>query len=82
MHVLLLLCVLIFRQVLHGTAGAMSPQVQARNQQLPGSTPVSNFLMLTIFLFSMSRCWSISECVCAGNKDRDESSIKSEICRS
>ncbi|KAJ0031458.1 hypothetical protein Pint_12735 [Pistacia integerrima] len=28
-----------FRQVLHGTAGGMSPQVQARNQQLPGSTP-------------------------------------------
>ncbi|KAJ6862356.1 hypothetical protein NC652_039255 [Populus alba x Populus x berolinensis] len=26
-------------QVLHGAAGAMSPQVQARNQQLPGSTP-------------------------------------------
>ncbi|KAF4354542.1 hypothetical protein F8388_022264 [Cannabis sativa] len=26
-------------QVLHGSAGAMSPQVQARNQQLPGSTP-------------------------------------------
>ncbi|KAE9459168.1 hypothetical protein C3L33_08928, partial [Rhododendron williamsianum] len=26
-------------QVLHGTAGAMSPQVQSRNQQLPGSTP-------------------------------------------
>lgn len=26
-------------QVLHGTAGGMSPQVQARNQQLPGSTP-------------------------------------------
>lgn len=30
-----------FRQVLHGTAGGMSPQVQARSQQLPGSTPVS-----------------------------------------
>ena len=29
-----------FRQVLHGTAGGMSPQVQARSQQLPGSTPV------------------------------------------
>jgi len=29
-----------FRQVLHGAAGAMSPQVQARSQQLPGSTPV------------------------------------------
>nr|ANW12206.1 putative transcriptional corepressor LEUNIG [Olea europaea subsp. europaea] len=28
-----------FRQVLHGTAGGMSPQVQARSQQLPGSTP-------------------------------------------
>ncbi|GAU15151.1 hypothetical protein TSUD_08890 [Trifolium subterraneum] len=26
-------------QVLHGSAGAMSPQVQARSQQLPGSTP-------------------------------------------
>ncbi|EEF47044.1 WD-repeat protein, putative [Ricinus communis] len=26
-------------QVLHGTAGGMSPQVQARNQQIPGSTP-------------------------------------------
>ncbi|KOM25793.1 hypothetical protein LR48_Vigan187s003300 [Vigna angularis] len=26
-------------QVLHGAAGAMSPQVQARSQQLPGSTP-------------------------------------------
>lgn len=26
-------------QVLHGAAGGMSPQVQARNQQLPGSTP-------------------------------------------
>ncbi|MBA0693658.1 hypothetical protein Goari_004017, partial [Gossypium aridum] len=26
-------------QVLHGTAGGMSPQVQARNQQLPGTTP-------------------------------------------
>jgi len=26
-------------QVLHGTAGGMSPQVQARNQPLPGSTP-------------------------------------------
>ncbi|KAL6985341.1 hypothetical protein U1Q18_018717, partial [Sarracenia purpurea var. burkii] len=26
-------------QVLHGTAGAMSAQVQSRNQQLPGSTP-------------------------------------------
>ncbi|WRX33310.1 WD40 repeat - like 10 [Theobroma cacao] len=26
-------------QVLHGTAGAMSPQVQARSQQLPGTTP-------------------------------------------
>lgn len=26
-------------QVLHGTAGGMSPQVQARSQQLPGSTP-------------------------------------------
>ncbi|KAB1204545.1 Transcriptional corepressor LEUNIG [Morella rubra] len=26
-------------QVLHGTAGGMSPQVQSRNQQLPGSTP-------------------------------------------
>ncbi|KAH9799346.1 transcriptional corepressor LEUNIG [Citrus sinensis] len=25
--------------VLHGTAGGMSPQVQARSQQLPGSTP-------------------------------------------
>ncbi|GMH10824.1 hypothetical protein Nepgr_012665 [Nepenthes gracilis] len=25
-------------QVLHGTAGTMSPQIQARNQQLPGST--------------------------------------------
>lgn len=31
---------LVFRQVLHGAAGAMSPQIQARNQQLPGSTPV------------------------------------------
>ena len=29
-----------FRQVLHGAAGAMSSQVQARSQQLPGSTPV------------------------------------------
>ncbi|CAJ1972127.1 unnamed protein product, partial [Sphenostylis stenocarpa] len=27
-----------FRQVLHGAAGAASPQVQARSQQLPGST--------------------------------------------
>ncbi|CAJ2643468.1 unnamed protein product [Trifolium pratense] len=26
-------------QVLHGTAGGMSPHVQARSQQLPGSTP-------------------------------------------
>ncbi|RYR05683.1 hypothetical protein Ahy_B06g085510 isoform A [Arachis hypogaea] len=26
-------------QVLHGAAGAMSPQVQGRSQQLPGSTP-------------------------------------------
>ncbi|KAI4337361.1 hypothetical protein L6164_015790 [Bauhinia variegata] len=26
-------------QVLHGAAGGMSPQVQARSQQLPGSTP-------------------------------------------
>ncbi|KAL6296548.1 hypothetical protein ACE6H2_004690 [Prunus campanulata] len=26
-------------QVLHGTAGGMTQQVQARNQQLPGSTP-------------------------------------------
>lgn len=26
-------------QVLHGAAGGMSPQVQARNQQLPGSSP-------------------------------------------
>ncbi|XP_022929684.1 transcriptional corepressor LEUNIG-like isoform X1 [Cucurbita moschata] len=26
-------------QVLHGTAGGMSPQVQSRSQQLPGSTP-------------------------------------------
>nr|UUJ75337.1 WD40 transcription factor [Juglans regia] len=26
-------------QLLHGTAGGMSPQVQARNQQLPGSMP-------------------------------------------
>ncbi|KAL5071413.1 hypothetical protein RYX36_022300 [Vicia faba] len=26
-------------QVLHGAAGAMSPQIQGRNQQLPGSTP-------------------------------------------
>ncbi|MBA0633194.1 hypothetical protein Godav_001818 [Gossypium davidsonii] len=26
-------------QVLHGTAGGMSPQVQARSQQLPGTTP-------------------------------------------
>ncbi|KAM7493211.1 hypothetical protein LguiB_027820 [Lonicera macranthoides] len=26
-------------QVLHGSAGGMSPQVQARNQQLPGSSP-------------------------------------------
>ncbi|OMO80569.1 hypothetical protein COLO4_24036 [Corchorus olitorius] len=26
-------------QVLHGTAGGMSPQVQARSQQLPGATP-------------------------------------------
>nr|GEW52074.1 hypothetical protein [Tanacetum cinerariifolium] len=25
-------------QVLHGTAGSMSPQIQGRNQQLPGST--------------------------------------------
>ncbi|KAL6980156.1 hypothetical protein U1Q18_044905, partial [Sarracenia purpurea var. burkii] len=25
-------------QVLHGTAGALSPQIQSRNQQLPGST--------------------------------------------
>jgi hypothetical protein len=32
--------ILNFRQVLHGTAGGMSPQVQARNQPLPGSTPV------------------------------------------
>ncbi|WVY90336.1 hypothetical protein V8G54_035850 [Vigna mungo] len=30
---------LYFSQVLHGAAGAMSPQVQARSQQLPGSTP-------------------------------------------
>lgn len=29
-----------FRQVLHGAAGGMSPQVQARTQQLPGSTLV------------------------------------------
>ncbi|CAI0414875.1 unnamed protein product [Linum tenue] len=27
------------RQVLHGAAGAMSPQLQARSQQLPGSSP-------------------------------------------
>ncbi|KVH87806.1 LisH dimerization motif-containing protein [Cynara cardunculus var. scolymus] len=26
-------------QVLHGTSGSMSPQVQGRNQQLPGSAP-------------------------------------------
>ncbi|KAI7999635.1 Serine carboxypeptidase-like 20 [Camellia lanceoleosa] len=26
-------------QVLHGAAGAMSPQIQSRNPQLPGSTP-------------------------------------------
>ncbi|KAI7749055.1 hypothetical protein M8C21_030098, partial [Ambrosia artemisiifolia] len=26
-------------QVLHGTAGSMSPQVQGRSQQLPGSAP-------------------------------------------
>lgn len=31
----------IFRQMLHSTAGGMSPQVQARNQQLSGSAPVS-----------------------------------------
>lgn len=30
---------MFFRQVLHGTAGSMSPQVQGRNQQLPGSAP-------------------------------------------
>jgi len=29
-----------FRQVLHGAAGGMSPQVQTRTQQLPGSTLV------------------------------------------
>lgn len=29
-----------FRQVLHGAAGGISQQVQARSQQLPGSTPV------------------------------------------
>ncbi|CAK7353502.1 unnamed protein product [Dovyalis caffra] len=28
-----------YMQVLHGASGGMSPQVQARNQQLPGSTP-------------------------------------------
>ncbi|GKE86778.1 hypothetical protein Tco_1560520, partial [Tanacetum coccineum] len=26
-------------QVLHGTSGSMSPQIQGRNQQLPGSAP-------------------------------------------
>lgn len=41
-----------FRQVLHGTAGGMSPQVQARSQQLPGSTPVStsNFIFLIVYI--------------------------------
>lgn len=28
--------------MLHGTSGGMSPQVQARNQQLPGSGVVCN----------------------------------------
>lgn len=41
-HFVVAVCT-FFRQVLHGTAGAMSPQVQSRNQQLPGSTPVSTF---------------------------------------
>lgn len=40
-----------FRQVLHGTAGGMSPQVQARNQQLPGSTPVWCFRSSDLFIF-------------------------------
>ncbi|XP_062101046.1 transcriptional corepressor LEUNIG isoform X2 [Humulus lupulus] len=29
-------------QVLHGSTGGLSPQVQARNQQLPGSTPIQD----------------------------------------
>ena len=30
------------RQVLHGASGGISPQVQARNQQLSGSAMVCN----------------------------------------
>lgn len=45
-----------FRQVLHGTAGGMSPQVQARSQQLPGSTPVSYLIGNSLITFSFSCC--------------------------
>lgn len=35
---------LCFRQMLHSSAGGVSPQVQARSQQFPGSAPVSTFI--------------------------------------
>lgn len=39
----------VCRQVLHGSAGGMSPQVQARSQQFPGPTPVCTFSLFILF---------------------------------
>lgn len=39
----------IARQVLHGTAGGMNSQVQARNQQLSGPALVSHVIVIIIF---------------------------------
>lgn len=74
---------------LHFFAGkcCMVQQVLCRRKFNLG---ISNFLGLhrlvlypnsNIFI-SISLYWSINKCVHAGNKDWDESSIKSQICRS
>lgn len=49
---------LCFRQVLHGSAGGMTQQVQARNQQLPGSTPVGSFLFNSFIICILYFFWS------------------------
>lgn len=50
-----------FRQVLHGAAGGMSPQVQARSQQLPGSTTVTPYFLelYCYFLYSISSAFPL-----------------------
>lgn len=54
--------IFLIRQMLHGSAGGMSPQVQARSQQFPGSSQVSvSFPPLLI----IRKIIVVTDCKCA-----------------